>query len=74
MKNSPGLLIFCGECADLMPFSTNLCKKSIFHQELRDLGAFNFVSSIQQSRTTDCLKACKMNVLVSGPVSEKSSW
>ena len=29
-KNSLGLLIFCGECADLMPFSTNLCKKSIF--------------------------------------------
>ena len=30
MKNSLGLLIFCGGCADLMPFSTNLCKKSIF--------------------------------------------
>ena len=46
MKNSLGLLIFCGGCADLMPFSTNLCKKkSIFYQELRDLGAFYFVSS-----------------------------
>ena len=46
MKNSLGLLIFCGGCADLMPFSTNLCKKKKhFYQELRDLGAFYFVSS-----------------------------
>ena len=45
MKNSLGLLIFCGGCADLMPFSTNLCKKKHFYQELRDLGAFYFVSS-----------------------------
>ena len=43
--NSLGLLIFCGGCADLMPFSTNLCKKKHFYQELRDMGAFNFVSS-----------------------------
>ena len=45
LKNSLGLLIFCGGCADLMPFSTNLCKKKHFYQELRDLGAFYFVSS-----------------------------
>ena len=50
MKNSLGLLIFCGGCADLMPFSTYLCKKKKqkkkhFYQELRDLGAFYFVSS-----------------------------
>ena len=37
---------FCGGCADLMPFSTYLCKKKKhFYQELRDLGAFYFVSS-----------------------------
>ena len=31
LNNSLGLLIFCGGCADLMPFSTYLCKKkSIF--------------------------------------------
>ena len=45
MKNSLGLLIFCGGYADLMPFSTNLCKKKHFYQELRDFGAFCFVSS-----------------------------
>ena len=44
MKNSLGLLIFCGRCADLMPFSTYLCKKKHFYQKLRDLGSFYFVS------------------------------
>ena len=34
-----------------MPFSTYVCKKTHFYQELRDLGAFNFVSS--QARTTE---------------------
>ena len=48
MKNSLGLLIFCGGCADLMPFSIYLCKKKKkkkhFDQELTDLGTFYFVS------------------------------
>ena len=44
MKNSLGLLIFCGRCADPMPFSTYLCKKKHFYQKLRDLGSFYFVS------------------------------
>ena len=52
LKNSLGLLILCGGCADLVPFSTYLCKKKNknknkkhFYQELRDLGPFYFVSS-----------------------------
>ena len=41
MKNSLGLLIFCGGCADLMPFSTNLCKKAFLSRTER-LGSFLF--------------------------------
>ena len=67
LKNSLVLLIFRGGCADLMPFSvkkkTKQNKTKHFYQELRDLGAFYFVSStaIQDYRV---LKACKMNVQV----------
>ena len=41
MKNSLGLLIFCGGCADLMPFSTNLCKKAFLSRTER-FGRFLF--------------------------------
>ena len=41
LKNSLGLRVFCGGCANLMPFSTNLCKKSILPRTER-FGRFLF--------------------------------
>ena len=58
LKNSLGLLIFCPGCADLMPFSTSLCKKKHFCQELRDLGPF-ILFLYRQSRTTEGQKLTK---------------
>ena len=43
-KNSLGLLIFCGGCADLMPFSTHLCIEKKNYQEQR-FENFYFVPS-----------------------------
>ena len=41
MKNSLGLLTFSGECADLMPFSANLCQKAFLSRTER-FGSFLF--------------------------------
>ena len=49
LKNSLGLLIFCGGCADLMPFSTYLCKKSFLSRTER-FGTFLFCFLYRQSR------------------------
>ena len=62
LKNSLGLLICCGGCADLMPFSTNLCQKSIF---IKKFGGFLFcffysnlglpsAKSLQNERLVSC--------------------
>ena len=57
MRNSLGLLIFCCECADLIPFSTNLCKKA-FSSTTERFGTSLFCCFYR------LLIACKMEVLV----------
>ena len=43
LKNSLGLLIFCGGCADLMPLSAYLCKKiKVFLSRTERFGSFLF--------------------------------
>ena len=71
LKNSLYFLIVCGGCADLMPFSTNLCKKKTFLSTTERFGSFLFcffysnlglpsAKSLQNERLGSCPVAEKI--------------
>ena len=72
MKNSLGLFIFCGGCADLYLSQQISVKKKHFYQELRDLGVFLFCF-FYSNLGLPSAKSLQNERLVSCPVGEKSS-
>ena len=53
VKNSLGMLIFCGGCADLMLFTTYLFQKIKKMSRPERFGTFLFCYTYRQSRTTE---------------------
>ena len=64
LKNSLGLLFFfCGRCTDLMPFSTNLIRKTFLSRTER-FGSFLFLpsaKSLENGRLSFCFSRQKSN-------------
>ena len=62
LKNSLGLLFFCGRCADLMAFSTNLIRKT-FLSRTEKFGSFLFLpsaKSLENGRLSFCFSRQKV--------------